>query len=477
MGNFVEQGGASIGGTHAAGTGFGHVVRSPAVFIDSLPVGLCICDRHGALTQFNERAAELWGRPPMVGDPGLRFCGALKTFSAAGVEIALEDSPMSEVLKTGKAVRDRELRIEKPSGERITILANVNPMFDEEGRLTGGVNCFQDITELRRIQSEQREGRHVFVNIMNALPSALYATDADGYLTYYNSAAVKLWGFEPELRTQQWCGSWKIFSPDGEPIPHDQCPMAIALREKRPVRGVEAVVERPDGTRVPFLPYPTPIFTSDGKLVGAVNLLFDLTDVKRAEAQQKALIDELNHRVKNTLATVQSLAAQSFRNAGDANGAKQAFEQRLLALSKTHDQLTRERWEWADLKSIVNDTVAPYRGEQIQLHGAAIRLPPKTALTLAMVLHELATNAAKYGALSTPGGALKVSWSVDGEGCERRLKLAWRESHGPEVMPPGRKGFGSKLIERSVTQDLGGTSEIAFDPAGLRYTCDVALTR
>jgi two-component sensor histidine kinase len=182
--------------------------------------------------------------------------------------------------------------------------------------------------------------------------------------------------------------------------------------------------------------------------------------------------------VKNTLATVQSLAAQTFRDEarpGDASRA--AFEARLLALSKTHDHLTRQSWEWADLKAIVQDTMAPYRAEQITLSGPSVHLTSKMALSLSMVLHELATNAAKYGALSAPDGRLEVSWIAQTMGGERHLSLAWTESHGPAVTPPTRRGFGSKLIERTIAQDLGGTAEAVFDRGGLRYTCDVVLSR
>jgi two-component sensor histidine kinase len=128
-------------------------------------------------------------------------------------------------------------------------------------------------------------------------------------------------------------------------------------------------------------------------------------------------------------------------------------------------------------QSIVTDAVAPYRHDQITLDGGPVRLTPKAALTLSMVLHELATNAAKYGALSVPEGRLAICWSVDMEDGARHLKLVWQETGGPEVAAPTRKGFGSKLIERSIAQDLGGVAESSFDPAGLRYTCDVVLSR
>jgi PAS domain S-box-containing protein len=126
-------------------------------------------------------------------------------------------------------------------------------------------------------------GDGFFRELVDALPAAVYTTDASGKITYYNEAAAALWGCRPELGKSEWCGSWRIFWPDGRPLPHDQCPMATALKEQRPIRGIDAIAERPDGTRVPFLPYPTPIHDATGKLVGAVNMLVDITEWKRAE--------------------------------------------------------------------------------------------------------------------------------------------------------------------------------------------------
>ena len=121
--------------------------------------------------------------------------------------------------------------------------------------------------------------------ILDALPVAVYTTDAQGRITYYNQAAEDLWGHRPD----QWCGSWRLFWPDGRLLPHDECPMAVTLKEGRPVRGVEAIAERPDGTRVPFLPYPTPLRDATGQLVGAINLLVDLTERRRAEVESAQL--------------------------------------------------------------------------------------------------------------------------------------------------------------------------------------------
>ena len=124
----------------------------------------------------------------------------------------------------------------------------------------------------------QGEAQFWWRDLVRALPAAIYTTDARGRITFYNDAAAELWGSRPEIGKSEWCGSWKLYWPDGTPLPHDECPMAVALKTGRAVRGVEAVAERPDGTRVPFMPYPTPLFDASGRLIGAVNMLVDLTD-------------------------------------------------------------------------------------------------------------------------------------------------------------------------------------------------------
>ena len=448
------------------------IVRSPAALVENLPIGIYTCDRNGLIVQFNRRAAELWGRTPVTGDSALRFCGALKSFERDGSEVLAAQSPMAQVLASGQPARDRELSIEKPNGERITILANVDPLLDEHGHLVGGVNCFQDISERVQMRRQMSEGRRVARGVMEALPAAIYTTDAEGKLLYFNKAAEKLWGLTPKVGEQFWCGSWKIYLSDGTLLPHDQCPMAIALKEKRALIGPEACVERPDGTRVSVLPHPTPIFDSAGTLVGAVNMLIDLTEQKLASATQRGLSDELNHRVKNTLATIQSLASQTMRSSR-SDGA-QEFESRLLTLSRVHDQLSRNAWEWADFLAIAQQTFAPLRGSansNVQLSGPAVHLSPKCALALAMVLRELAANAEKHGALSTPAGTLSLTWRREGA-C---LHVDWREEGGPAVTPPRKRGFGTRLLDRSIVGDLRGAARIDYAPGGVHCTMDIPL--
>src|SRR6516165_8395877 len=430
--------------------------------------------------------------------------------------------------------------------------------------------------------------------LLEALPVAVYITDAEGRITFYNRAAAELWGHHPELGSNQWCGSWRLYWPDGRPLPHDKCPMAIALKEGREVRGVESIAERPDGTRVRFLPCPTPLRDPSGRLVGAINLLMDvtehhdaelesarlaaivssddaiisktidgritswnagatrifgydasemigqpilriippelhgeekeilarlqrgeriehyetvrvakdgrrvdvsltvsplrdrsgkvvgaskvgrdITERKRTEKLQRVLSDELAHRVKNTLATVQAIANQSLVRAKTPTDFVSSFTGRLQALAKAHTLLTRSKMQGADVMELVSEQVligAP-NDNRISCSGPLLVLDAQAAVHLALVLHELATNARKYGALSVPYGRLSVTWQMrTNGGCS--LLLSWKESHGPRVSAPSAHGFGGVLIEQTMRAH-GGQASVEYRTDGL--TCEIKL--
>lgn len=684
------------------------------------------------------------------------------------------------------------------------------------------LNVMEDAIEARRtvdrLNEELSTSEQRLRDIIAALPAAIYTTDAEGRITYYNKAAVALAGREPQIGSDQWCVTSKLHWPDGRPMPHDQCPMAIALKENRPISGVEAVAERPDGTCVPFMPFPTPLHDPAGKLIGGVNMLVDISARKQVEQKERAqkqilemvatgkplheildtvmlfieaqepgmrcgilllaedgkhfrrgsgprlpeayhsgfdgvrvtppylgpcgeaahrstsilvpdiandtrysqewrslmlscglraarstpirgfdrrvlgslamyfdrprdpnltneelvematslagiaverdraetslrkqlqdmqrlhafsrkllmhddvdammrevlsavaelmgvgkvsvqicdgrnpplrlveaigfdrafieqlqsvdvngfttcaaalrrrervivedfesapefadlaqvarlysfkaalstplldrqgavvamlttyfdrpyrptdrelrlldvyaelaarqierkrhiehremLMNELNHRVKNTLATVQSIASQTLRTAASPADGRDAIESRLVALSKAHDVLTREHWEGADIQELISDAMAPYfsgsHACRLQTAGAQIRVVPKAALALSMALHELATNAVKYGALSNEAGCVRIEWQVVSNG-RRAFRLRWSESDGPPVSAPRRRGFGSRLIERGLAHDLAGEVQLDFRPQGLVCAIEAPL--
>lgn len=219
-----------------------------------------------------------------------------------------------------------------------------------------------------------------------------------------------------------------------------------------------------------------PIRDGEGKVIGVFVQGHDVTDAVEAGQRQKLMIDELNHRVKNTLATVQSIAMQTARSHTDPATFAEGFQARLMALSHTHDLLTRSYWEGAELRAILQHETEAHGAHRISVTGPAMPLEPATALSVGMIFHELATNAAKYGALSTPDGRVQVDWTIAREGAGR-LDLTWREIGGPPVVPPARKGFGSRLIERNVRHDLAGSVELDYAGDGFVATFSIPLSR
>jgi two-component sensor histidine kinase len=222
-----------------------------------------------------------------------------------------------------------------------------------------------------------------------------------------------------------------------------------------------------------------PIRDGDGRITGIFAEGSDVTERVRSEDHQRLLLNELNHRVKNTLATVQSIASQTLRTADSTQAAKEAIESRLFALSRAHDVLTRENWEGAWIKEIVGHAMQPFQTvghNRIRWHGEEVRLPPNTTLALAMALQELATNAVKYGSLSNEAGTVEMTWHVDQTRELPHLLLKWEEKDGPPVAPPSRRGFGTRLVERSLAQGpLGGEAKINFAASGVVCTIDAPL--
>ena len=445
-------------------------------------------------------------------------------------------------------------------------------------------------TRLWVMSGEHNEQR--FRAMLEALPVAIYTTDASGRITFCNEAAAALVGNRPEIGSDKWCVSWRLYWPDGTPLPHDECPMAVALKEQRSVRGVEAIVERPDGSRVRFEPFPTPLFDADGRLTGALNMLVDITERyeagiksahlaaivsssddaiisktldgritswnaaaarifgydeiemigqsitriippdligeeekiiarlrrgeriehfetvrvakdgrrvdislaispvhdnsgrvigaskvarditerKQFEKTQQLLVNELNHRVKNTLANVQAIVQHTLRRTKNPDEFATSFAGRIQSMARVHSLLTCSAWKGADLRELVRNQllIGAVNETKLTAWGPAVRLLPQMAVHTALMLHELGTNSAKYGALSMPEGAITLGWTVR----DSELRLKWVERGGPPVVAPSAHGFGLTLIEQSATSQ-GGSAHVLWQAEGV--TWDIAL--
>ncbi|KMO40618.1 histidine kinase [Methylobacterium tarhaniae] len=307
---------------------------------------------------------------------------------------------------------------------------------------------------------------------------SIFLMDDRQHCIYMNRAAEQLTGWTLAEVLARDCPLHDIVHhtyPDGRPFPLHECAIDRAFPENNQERGEEVFVHR-DGHFYPVGFTASPIRDDAAHVIGTIIEVRDISEEKAAAERQRLLIDELNHRVKNTLATVQSIAAQTFRGRSDQTS-RALFDARLAALSSAHDALEADHWESASLRGVVERALGPIGADRVGLDGPDARLHPKVAVTLGMALHELATNAAQHGALSVPEGRVAVCWTLEGgEEGRPRLALDWREEGGPAVTPPARRGFGSRLVERQLPMEFGGSAEIAYAPDGVACRLRIPLT-
>lgn len=221
-----------------------------------------------------------------------------------------------------------------------------------------------------------------------------------------------------------------------------------------------------------------PFYRADGRASRLAGIALDVTDRKQAEAHRALLANELNHRVKNTLATVQAIVVQTLRARLSHDETRDIIQGRIQSLAAASDVLTRESWDGATLTAVAMTALAPFRVDgdrRITIRGPEVMLTPRLALAFAMAFHELATNAVKYGALTNAIGRVHLDWDVVDGARPRTLRLTWRELDGPPVDPPTRRGFGSRLIERALADELEGRAEIAYRPDGIVFTAEARL--
>jgi PAS domain S-box-containing protein len=341
-----------------------------------------------------------------------------------------------------------------------------------QGRLMR-VATIRDLSDRKSAEAALRDSEERLRGFAEASSDVLWVVDAaTRRIEYLSPAYERVWGEERTALLQDPSRWLERLHPEDRDRMADMLARSIAGERIE----VEYRIVRPDGTVRWIRDSGFPIRGADGTVRRAAGLARDITHRKEIETQQKLLLGELNHRVKNTLATVQSIAQQTLRYAPSLSLFRERFEDRILALSKTHDLLTQESWERASLLSLLKQELSPYGKGRYHLGSSEdVHLAPRAAVAFGMALHELTTNAAKHGALSVSSGSISLTWSVV-DAPERRLRLDWSERGGPPIREaPSRRGFGSRLLQRGIAAELGGKVTLNFGSDGLDASIEVPL--
>ena len=371
-------------------------------------------------------------------------------------------------IRAGERIEHYETVRRRKDGSLIDVALTVSPMRDAKGRIVGASKIARDITDRKQAEAQLRDSERRLQELLAAIPAAIYTTDAQGRVTYYNEAAVELAGRTPEIGSDQ-CATWKLFWPDGTPLPHEECPMAVALREGRAVRGAEAVAERPDGTRVPFIPYPTPLRDAAGNVVGSINMLVDVSERRQAETQQRVLLNELSHRVKNNMQMLQSMLDSSARQTRNAEARRVLDEasSRIAAMAAAQRVLygttgaTRcSAREFIDAVCHTAQQMLP-PDVRIACGTADGEISNDTAVPLALILNELITNAAKHGIGAGREGTIGVALAREPDGFALSV-----EDDGPgfDLQAVRARSSGLRLVE-GLARQIRGQFEVSRTPA------------
>lgn len=376
-----------------------------------------------------------------------------------------------EVLDERLPFRDFVFKIRNMHGLERYVSISGKPVFAQNGDFRGYRGVGRDVTDAVLAQRALREGEERLELAIEAGDMGTWEYDVQRDVMKWSPRLVDLFGYTDPRTSTNLEDSLAYVHPEDRPAVMQV--FATVLESKGRFQH-EFRLNTPGGDR--WVASHGIVSTDEtGRAVRMVGVVRDITARKQAETRQKLLVDELNHRVKNTLLTVQSVAMQMAREARSPELFYQAFKARLIALSKAHDLLTRGSWKGASLQELLQQTVAPYSREgepRVSMSGPAIWLKPNVAVGLAMAFQELATNAVKHGALSVPGGRVAVEWR-GGPPESYRLEIRWVESGGPPVKAPRWRGFGSRLLERGLAYEFKAEVQLDFAPAGLQ--CSIRL--
>ncbi|MET4634277.1 PAS domain S-box-containing protein [Kaistia defluvii] len=441
-------------------------------FVDVLPAAIYTVDSQGRITSFNEAAVELWGRRPVL--HAEKWSGAWRLQKPDGSPLPHEACPMAVALSEGRPLRGAEAVAERPDGTRVHFSAYPTPLRDPNGAIVGGVNMLVDITE----RKSSNLSAAVLSAIVESSHDAIVSKDLNGIVVSWNAGAKSLFGYT---------AAEMIGKPIALLIPPDRQDEEPAIlrriRNGERVDHFETVRRRKDGSLVEISLTISPVRDRSGRIIGASKIARDISDRRQAEQQQRLIVREMSHRIKNLFAIAGSIVSMSARAATTPAELAKSVRERLDALTRAHE-LTRPGLiddidtggGEQNLRDLIQAILLPYRGDnestpRLVLAGPDIVVNGSAVASLALVFNEFATNAAKYGALSAAEGRVEVSWAVH----DGMLAVDWREFGGPKIAHrPQRQGFGSTLANRVVVGQLAGSLEYAWDLDGLAIHLAIA---
>ena len=423
-----------------------------------------IVDLHGHLREANDLSLEWCGytkeqvlERPFWDTPWWRGSDEVK----ARIRLATEQAAAGHVFR-------EELRCWLADGTERILDFSLHPVRDRSGMVAFLHPTGIDITDRKRIEADLREREQrlrYLASIVESSDDAIVSKNLDGIITSWNRGAERVFGYTAEEAVGQ---PITIVIPENRQS--EEREILTRIRRGERLDHFETVRQRKHGSLIVVSLTISPVKDAEGRIVGASKIARDITEQKRAQEQIATLAREAEHRGKNLLANVQ--AAVNLSRSDTVEGLRQAIEGRIRSLASVHSLFVESRWIGAELSTIVSNELAPYSetdGSRVRIWGPPLLLDPNAAQAVAITLHELATNAAKYGALSAANGQVELEWS---QGSDGRLSLRWKETGGPAVQEPTRRGFGRRVMEQLIAQQ-GGRAHFDWRPEGL--VCEMIL--
>jgi PAS domain S-box-containing protein len=440
--------------------------------LDALPAAIYITDAEGRLTYYNEAAVTLWGYRPELG--ASQWCGSWRLYQPDGTDLPHDQCPMAIALREGRPVRGVEAVAERPDGIRVPFIPFPTPLHDAAGQLIGAVNMLVDISDRKKAEMDGQR----LASIVESSDDAIISKDIDGIITSWNRGAERLFGYAAEE---------VIGHPINILIPLDrrdeETDILLRIRRGEKIDHYETIRRRKDGSLVEISLCVSPMKNAEGKIIGASKIARDITERRRGEELQHTLLREMDHRVKNLFTLSSSVVALSARSATTAPELASAVMERLGALARAHaltlPKSPRNGENATTLHALVRTISAPFDEKsdgshgRVAISGPDIPVAGSAVTSLALLLHEFATNAAKYGALSVPKGYVHIEGLEQGD----QFLLTWQEHGGPRVEPTDAEGFGTMLARATVKRQLGGEISRDWKPEGLTIRLCVARDR